>query len=352
MSKSEKLDAIRKMFGSGADVAEEAVIENHSQIQASKSREVVENIFNLDRTVGFKTGISSLDSLIGGIRLQTCTIVGGETGHGKSLLAINLLVNLTRDEGIPVCYLDLENGSAASFERIMGIWFQRDRDWFKDIKNFNTALEMKKTIDENFSYYSHDELYSMGFAEQGAKLLEKIIRELALKGTKVFLIDPLGAIETLTAAQANFNEQGFFVRKMKDLAQELNIAIIILHHFRKSSNNRNKTIRDSEIDEKVDVKYRMPSEEDLNGSGKISHFATDVWLIFRPNKSTDQVYRTSMLLIVAKNRNGMPGEVKLKLNEETFRIKERSEWESIREEMERNKATAEAEEDLGQNGLW
>lgn len=349
MSRESQLEKIKKEFPSASDMAQDQLISEHEKTQSERSRDVLADIFNPERVEGFSTGIGSLDELIGGIRVQTCTVIGGATGHGKSLLGINLLVNLAKS-AVKVCYIDLENGAAESFERILGIWFEKDQSWFRDIKNFEQAFIYKNEIDKMFLYYSHDELYGMGFAEKGALLIEQIIQKHARLGVKVFLIDPLQAIETVMDASAAFNEQGFFVRRMKDLAQSLDVAIIVLHHLRKTTASRGKSVYDNQIDEPTEVKYVIPDLDDLRGSGKIADFATDVWLIFRPASSPIETYRTKMLLRVAKNRTGLKGDIKLRLSELTLKIRERTNWDLLEDELRKSRDNPGVSQDEGLQG--
>ena len=313
-----KLKNIGKNFENKATVA----VTNRQEIQKSRSK-VVGEIFDPERLKGFPTGFAGLDEVVGGIKTGRCIVVGGATGMGKSLFGINVLVNLARDQGQKVCYIDLENGEQESYERMMGIWFREPQEFFDDPENIKRAYKMKEEIDDAIAYYSHEELYDMGFLDKGWGLLEALIKEHAEDGVKVFMIDPLQAVETKLDSQENQNEQGRFVRMLKDMAQSLNIAIIILHHLRKTTVGASKTLKGEEIDDLKEVTYRIPDIDDLRGSGKIADFATDVWLMVRPAADTRKEIRERIILRVAKNRTGHKKDVRLQLHEEDLTITDR-----------------------------
>jgi len=298
-----------------------ARIENHG-VEQIQDMTVIDSIFDKGRTKGISTGYGSLDDIIGGLKSGSCTIVGGATGMGKSLLGINILVNIAK-HGTPVCYIDLENGMAESYERIMGIWFEKDQDWFEDEKNKEQALEMKAEIDLNFRYYSHEHLANLGFNEEGIKLLNRIIKTEVKQGIKIFLIDPLQAVEQSENPSQNFVIQGMFIEAMKNLTQEFGITIIILHHLRKTTYSGGQQLKADEVDKLEEPLYRMPTIEDFKGSSKITDFATAVWGILRPINSKDSKIREKLVIRILKNRTGNRGDAKLKLIEKNLKITER-----------------------------
>lgn len=317
-----KVDKNIKKIGDKYGGSEVAMIENRQMVQRSR-KNVVGDIFNVDRVKGIPTGFENVDAIIGGLKTGSCVVIGGATGMGKSLLGINLLVNLARDQKQKVCYIDLENGEQESYERMMGIWFKQPQAFFEDPNNLEEAYPMKSAIDDAMLYYSHDELYNMGFLDKGWAMLETIIKTHAAEGVRFFLIDPLQAVETKFDAQENQNEQGRFVRMMKDMAQSLKVVIIILHHLRKTTSGGSKTLKGEDIDDLQEVTYRIPDIDDLRGSGKIADFATDVWLMIRPAADKNRSIRERIILRVAKNRTGNKGDARLLLDEDTLTISDR-----------------------------
>lgn len=305
----------------GEKLAIEESIKSHAEKQIANT-EIISKIFNASRTQGISTGINSLDNIIGGLKIGNCIIIAGETGMGKSLLGINILTNVAK-HNIPVCYLDLENGDAESIERVMGIWFEKEQSFFDDPSNIEKAIEMKATIDIYFRYYSHEDLLNYGYRENRLETLVRVIETEVKNGVKYFLVDPLQSITQADNMQNSFNAQGIFVETMKNLAQKHDLCILILHHIRKPSSSASAQLKATELEGGKDVVYKRPTKEDIKGSSMITDTATQVIGIVRPIYETNPAIREKLLVTVLKNRSGLLGDAKLKLNEKTFKITDR-----------------------------
>lgn len=308
-------------MNTGEKLAQEERLKTHAEKQMQNS-EVINKIFDQSRTKGISTGLGALDDVIGGLKVGSCIIIAGETGMGKSLLGINILTNLAK-RSIPVCYLDLENGEAESFERVLGIWFDKDQSFFDDISNIQEAVEMKAEVDIFFRYYSHENMIDYGYQENRLTTIIDVITSEIKNGVTVFLIDPLQCIEQHDNPQYNFNSQGILVETMKNLAQKHNVIIMILHHIRKPTSSGSAQLKANEIDSGKDILYKKPQKEDIKGSSKITDSATHVWTIIRPIYESNPATRERLLVGVIKNRTGLLGDAKLRLIEKTLRITDR-----------------------------
>ncbi len=277
---------------------------------------VVSGLFNQDRIKGLPTRLVALDTKLGGIRTQTCTILAGSTGMGKSLISLAILVNLAKD-GHKVCYFDLENGTQQSAERLLRIWFGLGQVFFDDLTNMEKLDSMYKQMG-NVTYYSHDHLNTYAEKGKGVSLLIALMKQQVKNGCKVFLIDPLQALENEIDSANNYNEQGYIVKEFKEFAQTYDCAVIICHHMRKSTAGGGQWVAD--IDDAEEIKYRIPSIDDLKGSGKIADYATDVWGMVRTMNSPIAENRGRILLRVLKNRTGEKGDIRLYMDENTLRV--------------------------------
>ena len=277
---------------------------------------VITDMFDANRVLGFSTGYEELDTAIGGLRTQTLTVLAGATGMGKSLLAINILLNLA-SKGVKVCYFDLENGTEQSLERLLRIKNKLPADYFKDTENKDNAAILLNALG-GIKYYSHETLYSLDLQKQGIRLIVSLIKSAVKDGVSVFLIDPLQALETSLSSSDSYNEQGQIIKVFKEVAQTYKCSIIICHHMRKAVSGGSQWV--SEIEEAEKPKYRMPTIDDLKGSGKIADFATDVWGILRMIDNPNKDRREKMMIRILKNRSGGRGDLYLKLDETTLSI--------------------------------
>lgn len=255
------------------------------------------------------TGFYMLDKVMNGITGGSLIVLAGATGMGKSIFALNVLANMA-NKGTSCMYFDLENGRERFFNRILRIRYGVSESFFSNPDNLPQAKELlDKSERENLEYIDHTMLYEMGMMNLGYKLILNIIEKRAKEGTEVFLIDPLQALETSNDPKNSLNEQGTIVREFKELAQRLNVIIIICHHMRKSVNSGGEFVVD--LDEVKEVKYKIPTVDDLRGSGKISDFATSAWGLVRTISSTTKEGKGKTLLNVMKNRDGDSGYVKM-----------------------------------------
>ena len=305
----------------GDELAIEEKIRTHAERQLANV-EVIEKIFNPARTKGEPTGLQALDDIMGGLKVGSCIVIAGETGMGKSLLGINILTNIAK-RGIPVCYLDLENGESESVERVLGIWFDKEQDFFDDPTNLSKAIEMKAQVDIYFRYYSHEDLIDYGYKEDRLKTLVKVIETEIQNGVKFFLVDPLQSVTQSENRQSDLNAQGIFTETMKNLAQKHNLVIMILHHIRKPSSSGSAQLKANELDSGKDLLYKRPTKEDIKGSSMITDSATHVWAIVRPVNESSQALREKLLVVILKNRTGLLGDARLRLIEKTLRITDR-----------------------------
>lgn len=280
-----------------------------------EKKKIVDRFFDEEWSRGLPTGYKKIDDIAGGIKLGSTTIIAGATGMGKSLLSLNILINMAKS-GRKVTYFDLENGSEVSKKRILKAWYGLKEDFFADKGNADNALEMLLDTEESMEYWNHEELYKWGLTEKGISLIVEMIKT---SKSEVFLIDPLQALETKADNQL-YQEQGVITRKFKEIAQEKGKAILICHHVRKSTSGGGVWVDD--IDDVEGIKYRLPTLDDLRGSGKISDFATDVWSMVRTASSPTKEGRGKTLLRILKNRVGSTGDVKLFFDEDTLQFRQ------------------------------
>lgn len=299
----------------------EEMIDNHA-LEQMNDMSVIDKILNKDRAKGMSTGYGSLDDIIVGLKAGECIVIGGDTGMGKSAFGANILVNVSK-RNIPSCFIDLENGEAVSYMRLMSLWFDKTMEWFDKDENREKMIEMKKELSLNIVYYSKEHLIPMGFRENGIAVIESVVKGEIRHGVKLFLIDPLQTIEQSDNPQQNFNLQARFIESLKDLAQKHEVTIMVLHHLRKTSYSASKTLTASEVASVTKNLYRKPTLEDFKGSSKITDTATSVWGILRPKDDPNQKLRESFWVGILKNRSGRLGEINLRFHEDTLKITEK-----------------------------
>lgn len=283
---------------------------NNSNYSSSLADQIddglIGDLFDKDRVVGYSTGFKSIDNLIGGIKTSRLTVLVAGTGTGKSLFALSVLVNLNRDQKVPVAYIDLENGKSETVERLIRVWHGENlpANFFTaDNSAYKSDLKRMVSEFETFRYYSHDDYIKAG-KSINKDIILKTVRYEAVNGAKVILVDPLECIPGEDAIDKQ-REEGQVVRGLKQIAEKYGVAIILCHHLRKTTSNNNASFKD--ISEIGDPKLVIPSIDDVRGTSEIGNAANYVWGLVRANTAgangTDKT-----LLRLLKNRHGAKGD--------------------------------------------
>jgi replicative DNA helicase len=96
-----------EMVDALADQIAEAPINDDIQHITELTDEITEEFNNWGKVSGLKTGYPSLDNMIGGLAPGHVILIGGETSNGKSALAANIAVNVSREHGVLFITLEM-----------------------------------------------------------------------------------------------------------------------------------------------------------------------------------------------------------------------------------------------------
>lgn len=265
---------------------------------------------NKDSLIGISTGFEKLDDIIGGFVEGTLVTIGGRTGIGKTAFAFNLLKNLTVDKKIPSLYISLESTEHLCVNTLiactLGINYSKllrgqllIEEWEK-IDNGLAAITDTPVYLDTKSTYTIDEIY---------KTVEETVKE---RQVKVVFIDYLQLIFAKTGFFENrYLELNYITRRLKALAKEFNITIVLLSQLNRNAEDENRS-------------EHRPVLTDLRDSGTICDDSDVVCFVHRPEyyhiyedeKGNDM--RNKAMIIVAKNRLGYTGDATLYTNMSTL----------------------------------
>lgn len=287
--------------------------ENKSQ-KIMTSAELLNNMFIelkqkfLNPTLpGLSSGFPNLDSLTQGFQKSDLIIIAARPSMGKTALSLNIALNSVRISRLPVLFFSLEMSKEQIMYRILasetGINQTRlksgklyQNDWIKLNKTIKIISKLPLFIDDT-NNFSLQEIRSK---------IKKIILEQTDIG--LVIIDYLQLMQNSEFKHGNrVQELSQITRYLKNLAREFNIPIIALSQLSRNVDNR--------IDQK-------PILSDLRESGSIEQDADLVLMLYR-NKSLPQIKNsTSSIteLIIAKQRNGPIGNIKLTFNEKQIKF--------------------------------
>lgn len=296
---------------------ENKLLQITSQIKTEKvssSAELVLSIFNElkqkslnPKLSGVTSGFSDLDSLTQGFQKSDLIILAGRPSMGKTALSLNIAANLIKTSKLPVLFFSLEMSKEQIMYRLLAMETSINQmklksgklyqdDWIKLTKMLKIISKFPFFIDDKFDLTIQDirsKIKTILF-EQNQLGLVIIDYIQLLQSPKLIIENRVQELSSIT-------------RSLKTMAREFNIPIIGLSQLSRNVENRMN---------------KKPILSDLRESGSIEQDA-DVVLMLYKNNSTEELkakknFQTSQLieLIIAKQRNGPTGLVRLQFDEE------------------------------------
>ena len=251
---------------------------------------------------GLASGFYDLDSLTQGFQKSELIIIAGRPSMGKTALSLNITLNIIKNFKLPVLFFSLEMSKEQIMYRLLsmetnitqsklrsGNLYQND--WVKVNKILKLMSKLPLFVDGSSDLSIQDIRFK----------IKTIIFE--QKQIGLIIIDYLQLIQNLKLKIENrVQELSKITRILKNLAQEFNIPIIALSQLSRNIENR------------VDKK---PILADLRESGSIEQDADLVLMLYRSNHYNLKQNETNTFteLIIAKQRNGPIGSIKLKFDE-------------------------------------
>jgi len=248
---------------------------------------------------GVRSGFYSMDRITHGFQNGELTIIAARPGMGKRLFALNIAHHLTTETDKRVAIFSLE---------------QSEKKVTKDILNISLATDEFKfeTINEKVKYAA---IYID--TPQTISIMELMERAATVRYNEKIDIIIIDYLQLITDFEFNAkkNKQDFtlIARLLKNLAQSLNIPIVVLSQLTSKTENR---------------KNKKPILSDLDDFGMIEKYADLVLFLFRwdyyhlKQDWYGEETKDKTLVIISKNRCGSLGETILKND---FRINKFSE---------------------------
>ena len=246
---------------------------------------------------GLSTGLHDLDRKINGLNKSDLLLIAARPGMGKTSLALNIALDVAKKSAKTVAFFSLEMSreqlamrllSNESFVDNQKLLTGRltEEEWTK-IGIASSALSQTDIrVDDN---------PSISVAEMNAKCRR-------LDNLGLVLIDYLQLMTSAGNGQTSNNANRVQVvsdisRALKIMAKELNVPVICLSQLSRANESRTD---------------KRPMLSDLRESGAIEQDADEVLFIYRDDYyHPDTPEKNVAEIIVAKNRHGETGTVKL-----------------------------------------
>lgn len=247
---------------------------------------------------GVASGYEDLDKMTAGFQRSDLVIVAGRPSMGKTSFALNLAENAAIHHGKHVAILSLEMSKEQIALRLL--CSQAEVPLFKVRSGHLSEAEFRRLVNLTGGLYKAGILIDDTASPTVLEIRAKCRRLKAENRLDMVLIDYLQLIRGGGRVENRTQEISQITRSLKGLAKELDVPIIALSQLSRASEARG-------------AGERRPQLSDLRDSGSIEQDADVVMFVFREEmyKRDDPTLRGKADIIVAKQRNGPTGDVKL-----------------------------------------
>jgi len=217
-----------------------------------------------------RTGFTDLDQILK-FGLSNLMVIAGKTGEGKTSLGLGILHYISREKPVGVVSIEMTGEEVRA--RVENSFGTLPKNLFVSDPSALSILELKQIC-------------------KGMK---------GDQGVVAILIDYLQLMREREDFRSRHLEVSHIIRRIKEIGKELEIAMIVISQLSRS------------IDHRGEGSY--PTLSDLKESGDIEFAADKILFIHHPQKG-DEDYRGEnvKLLILAKNRSGETGKIKVYWN--------------------------------------
>lgn len=271
---------------------------------ASRYFDEVEDRVKNNGKIGLPTGFIDLDRQLGGLRKGSLNLLAGRPGTGKTALALNIAVNVTKRYQRRAAFFSLEMDRSELLDRVysaeLGVDSQAlqmgqldDRQWVALTELSNRVGAWALWIDDS--------------PETTVGQIRARCKRLAYEqGLDLIIVDYLQLMLSEKNVENRAQEVATISRGLKILAKQLQVPVLALAQLNRA------------VEARAD---KRPILSDLRESGSLESDADLVMFLYRD----DLYYRDSERqnqcdIIIAKNRKGPTGVVTLYFHKELTRF--------------------------------
>ena len=252
---------------------------------------------------GLSSGFYDLDLLTQGFQKSDLIIIAGRPSMGKTALGLNIALNIIKESKLPILFFSLEMSKEQIMYRLLSIEANINQTRLKSGKLYQDDWVKLNKIIKIMSKipFFIDDTPNLSIQDIQAKIKTILFEQGQID---LVIIDYLQLMQNpKTKMENRVQELSLITRALKNTARQFNIPIIALSQLSRNVENR--------IDKK-------PILSDLRESGSIEQDADLVLMLYKNKEvqmkqnETENYYLTE--LIIAKQRNGPLGTIKLKFD--------------------------------------
>ncbi len=257
-----------------------------------------------EHITGIATNYTKFDSYTSGLQKSDLVIIAGRPSMGKSALAINIAENIGINLKLPVAVFSLEMSKEQLVQRMLCSQAKVDahkvRSGFLSPSDWPSLTKAAGILSESKIYIDDTPAIS------ALELRAKARRLKANYGIELVVLDYLQLMRGTTKSDSRQQEISEISRSLKALAREINVPVIALSQLSRAVESRQD---------------HRPMLSDLRESGAIEQDADVVVLLMREEYyNPTEENRGIADVIIAKQRNGPVGTIKLHFKKEYMRF--------------------------------
>jgi replicative DNA helicase len=245
---------------------------------------------------GIGTGFVDLDDLTGGLQAGQLIVLGSRPGMGKTALALNICDHVAVDLKVPVLFISLAEGASEITERLLRARSRVDGHKMRTGKGLGPR-EMAPLAKAYQALVASDRIFLDDTPDRDMLPITAVARRCRFQEQiGLIVVDYIQLVEPEDTRGTRQDQVARISRWLKILARKLEIPVIALSQLSRTVESRED---------------RRPWMTDLRESGSLEEDADVVLLLHRPDYYDANDQPGLAELIVAKNRNGSTGSIKL-----------------------------------------
>lgn len=259
--------------------------------------------------LGFPTGYTELDQIIGGLKPGETYLLYADTNVGKTVFMHNIAVRMAQ-AGLRTVYFDLENRIQRSLQRQIMITFGLAKEeWATLVKDDPAQLDVMLDEMAKLPLYIWD-LTSLNerFGEVTYSVFDRCYTEAVEEGARVFFLDHL---HYFSPSEENHEELAHLAKMLNDKAAKDNTVIVMLAHTKKGLQH---------VDRDEHVIPRRPIAEDVRGSSLITKHTKNLLGLKRQTEGLPEDLRR-MWVYVSKTKHGETGIIEVAFDPSTLQVR-------------------------------
>ena len=284
-----------------------SILERRSSAEAKPIQSVLEEVMvrmdarmKHEHTIGgVETGFTDLDQLCGGLHNSELVILAARPSMGKTALAMNIAEHAAINLKQPVLFVSLEMAALELADRLLCSAAQVNGH---RLRNGTISQEDRRRLVQKSSEIGAAPLFIDDTPSRTLTEIAAVARRLKRKqGLSMIVIDYLQLIEPDNPRDPRQEQVARIARRLKGMSRELDIPVLCLAQL----NRQAEVSRDN-----------RPRLNHLRESGAIEQDADVVMFVHREeyyqtNDEDRERVRGQAEIIIAKQRNGPIGDVKL-----------------------------------------